>query len=126
MNDDQRAGPVVWCGIIAATCLLLVLLEHTLWLAIPFIFGTILYYILLAPMQRLIRAGVGQDAAALTVGGVFFTALALAAAALFSYVAVPTNRGKARSAIISTAAWPSCATPPACSNANFPSSSRCA
>ena len=35
MKDDRRAGPVVWCGIIAATCLLLVLLEHMLWLAIP-------------------------------------------------------------------------------------------
>ena len=91
MRQEQRAGPVVWCGIIAATCLLLVLLEHTLWLAIPFIFGTILYYILLPPMQRLIRAGVGQDAAALTVGGVFFAMLSLVLVAVFSYVAVPDD-----------------------------------
>jgi hypothetical protein len=34
---EERAGPVVWTGIIAATCLLLVLLEHMLWLALPFI-----------------------------------------------------------------------------------------
>ena len=94
MNDDTRAGPVVWCGIIAATCLLLVLLEHTLWLAIPFIFGTILYYILLAPMQRLIRAGVGQSAAALTVGALFLAALGLALVLLFSYVAVPDQSWK--------------------------------
>jgi len=94
MKDDQRAGPVVWCGIIAVTCLLLVLLEHMLWLAIPFIFGTILYYILLAPMQRLIRAGVGQDAAALTVGGVFFAGLSLVLVVVFSYVAVPDDSWK--------------------------------
>lgn len=95
MNADQRAGPVVWCGIIAVTCLLLILLEHTLWLAIPFIFGTILYYILLAPMQRLIRAGVGQDAAALAVGGGFFTVLSLVLVVVFSYVAVPDDSWKA-------------------------------
>jgi hypothetical protein len=29
----QRAGPVVWSGIIGVTCVLLVLLQHMLWLA---------------------------------------------------------------------------------------------
>jgi hypothetical protein len=32
----ERAGPVVWSGIIGVTCLLLVLLEHMLWLVLPF------------------------------------------------------------------------------------------
>ena len=36
---DERAGPLVWCAIVAATCLLLILLEHTMWLVVPFIFG---------------------------------------------------------------------------------------
>lgn len=90
-DNDQRAGPVVWTGIVLVTCLLLVLLEHTLWLAIPFTFGMILYYILLAPMQRLIRAGVGQDVAALTVGGTFFTLLALALVLGFSWMSVPAD-----------------------------------
>lgn len=89
LSDEQRAGPVVWGGIIAATCLLLVLLEHMLWLAIPFLFGTILYYILLDPMMRMIRAGVGRDVAALTVGGGFFAFLALAGVALASWSAAP-------------------------------------
>lgn len=89
LSDEQRAGPVVWAGIIAATCLLLVLLEHMLWLAIPFLFGTILYYILLDPMMRMIRAGVGRDVAALTVGGGFFAFLALAGVALASWSAAP-------------------------------------
>lgn len=86
---DQRAGPIVWICVIAVTCLLLVALDHTLWLTVPFIFGTVLYYILLAPMQRLIRAGVGQDVAALSVGLMFFCVLALVLAGLSSLITVP-------------------------------------
>lgn len=88
-SDDQLSGPVVWIGIIAVTCLLLVVLEHTLFLTVPFIFGTVLYYILLAPMQRLIRAGFGQDVAALSVGVMFFCVVALVLAGLSSFMAVP-------------------------------------
>ncbi len=95
MNPTQRAGPVVWSGIILVTCLLLILLEHTLWLALPAIFGTVLYYILLGPTQRLIRAGVGQDMAALTVGAVFFAVLSLALVVVFSYIAVPEQSWQA-------------------------------
>ena len=65
---DQHSGPVVWSGIIAATCALLFLLEQMLWLAVPFLLGIILYYILLGPMQRLIRAGVSHNTAAMLVG----------------------------------------------------------
>ncbi|MES2297597.1 MAG: AI-2E family transporter [Pseudomonadota bacterium] len=89
--NEQRSGPVVWSGIIAATCLLLVMLEHMLWLALPFTFGIVLYYILLSPMQRLIRAGVGQDAAALLVGGGFFTVLTLALVLGVSWMSVPKD-----------------------------------
>lgn len=90
-DNDQRAGPVVWSGIIVVTCLLLILLEHMLWLAVPFTFGIILYYILLAPMQRMIRFGFGQDAAALSVGGVFFTLLTLFLVLGFSWMSVPAD-----------------------------------
>ncbi|MBP1205976.1 putative PurR-regulated permease PerM [Duganella sp. 1411] len=77
---QQRAGPVVWCGIIAATCALLFLLQQMLFLAIPFLFGIVLYYILQPPMQRLVRLGVSVNAAIMTVGGVF---LLLLLAAIF-------------------------------------------
>jgi predicted PurR-regulated permease PerM len=90
-QDEQRAGPVVWAGIIAVTCLLLVLVERMLWLAIPFIFGTILYYILLAPMRRLIRLGVDQDLAALAVGGGFFAVLSLAVGVAYSWTSSPDD-----------------------------------
>jgi predicted PurR-regulated permease PerM len=91
VSGEQRAGPFVWTGILAVTCLLLVLLDHMLLLAIPFIFGTVLYYILLAPMQRLIRAGVGHNLAALAVCGGFFAVLSLAVGVAFSWTAGPDD-----------------------------------
>jgi predicted PurR-regulated permease PerM len=89
MIGDERAGPVVWSAIIGATCLLLVLLERALWLVLPFIFGTVLYYILLSPMQRLVRAGVGRGMAALAVCTLFFALLGCAAA--FTWRAGPAD-----------------------------------
>ena len=56
MTGGERAGPVVWTGIIAATCVLLLVVQQLLWLALPFIFGTVLHYILIGPMQRMVRA----------------------------------------------------------------------
>lgn len=90
-EEEQRSGPVVWSCIIAATCVLLFLLEQMLWLAIPFLFGIILYYILLAPVQRLVRAGLGQNQAALIVGGVFFGAVALAGFAAIYWISPPSG-----------------------------------
>jgi predicted PurR-regulated permease PerM len=81
----ERAGPVVWTCIIAVTCLLLMLLEHMLWLVLPFIFGTVMYYILLAPMQHLLRAGFSRNVSTLLVCVLFFGALALAALAALSW-----------------------------------------
>jgi predicted PurR-regulated permease PerM len=78
LPTQQRAGPVVWSGIIAATCVLLFLLQQMLFLAIPFLLGIVLYYILQPPMQRLIRMGVSHNAATLIVGGVFVLLLVIA------------------------------------------------
>ena len=78
MTSQQRAGPVVWCGIIAATCALLFLLQQMLFLAIPFLVGIVLYYILRPPMQRLLRTGMSLNAATLAVCMVFVLVLLLA------------------------------------------------
>ena len=78
MSSQQRAGPVVWCGIIAATCALLFLLQQMLFLAIPFLVGIVLYYILRPPMQRLLRTGMSLNAATLAVCMVFVLVLLLA------------------------------------------------
>jgi predicted PurR-regulated permease PerM len=80
VSRATHSGPAVWAGIIGATCLLLALIEHMLWLVVPFLLAIILYYLLLPPTQRLIRAGVRQDTAALIVGGGFFCAGALVVA----------------------------------------------
>jgi predicted PurR-regulated permease PerM len=77
LPSQQRAGPVVWSGIIAATCGLLFLLQQMLFLAIPFLLGIVLYYILQPPMQRLIRMGMSHNAAALAVGFAFFVVVGL-------------------------------------------------
>jgi predicted PurR-regulated permease PerM len=78
LPNQQRAGPVVWSGIIVATCVLLFLLQQMLFLAIPFLLGIVLYYILQPPMQRLIRMGISSNTAALTVGFAFFVLVSLA------------------------------------------------
>lgn len=85
----ERSGPFVWAGIVLATCVLVALAGHVLWLTIPFILAIVLYYVLLAPTQRLIRAGFAQDTAALAVGGGFFAVLALCVVAAFAWTDAP-------------------------------------
>ncbi|HAT32580.1 MAG TPA: AI-2E family transporter [Janthinobacterium sp.] len=87
----QRSGPVVWSAIIGATCVLLFLLERVLWLAVPFLLAIILYYILLGPMQRLIRAGFGQSAAVLIVVALFFATAILAGIAAVTWIDPPSG-----------------------------------
>ena len=92
MPAQQRSGPVVWSAIIAATCLLLYLMQQVLWLAIPSLFAIILYYILLPPMQRLIRLGIGHNTAALLVGLLFLlVVVAGTLAAVFWDSAAPSE-----------------------------------
>jgi len=86
---DVRSGPFVWTGIIGVTCLLLVLLEHMLWLVLPFILGTVMYYILLGPMQRLLRAGFTRNVSATLVCIVFFGACILLLMAAMTWTAAP-------------------------------------
>ncbi|MYM69637.1 AI-2E family transporter [Pseudoduganella sp. FT55W] len=78
LPTQKRGGPVVWSGIIAATCVLLFLLQQMLFLAIPFLLGIVLYYILQPPTQRLIRMGFSQNGATLVVGAVFLLLVTLA------------------------------------------------
>jgi predicted PurR-regulated permease PerM len=91
----EPAGPVAWAAIVAAACVLLVLLEHTLWLVLPFIFGGVMYYIVLEPMQRLVRYGVGRNVAATLVCALFFTLVALALAGVFSWSVGPEGAWQA-------------------------------
>jgi predicted PurR-regulated permease PerM len=85
MRNEERAGPIAWIGIVATTSVLLLVVQHTLWLVLPFIFGGVMYYILLDPMQRLVRAGFGRNVSAMLVCSVFFTLVILALAGVVSW-----------------------------------------
>ena len=88
---EERAGPVVWTVIVAVTCLLLMLLEHMLWLVLPFIFGTVMYYTLLGPMRRLLRLGFSRSVSSMLVCAVFFGLATLAVAAALSWSSGPAE-----------------------------------
>lgn len=88
---EERAGPVVWTAIIGVTCLLLVLLEHMLWLVLPFIFGTVMYYTLLGPMRRLLRLGFSRNVSSMLVCAVFFGLATLAVVAALSWSSGPAE-----------------------------------
>jgi predicted PurR-regulated permease PerM len=90
---EERAGPVVWTAIVAVTCLLLVLLEHMLWLVLPFIFGTVMYYTLLGPMRRLLRLGFSRSVSSMLVCGIFFSGAALVLAGALSLSDGPEDSG---------------------------------
>ena len=62
-----RSGPLVWCAILAATCLLLFLFQKILWLVVPFLFALIIYYLLFPLQQRLVLGGMSRDASAAAV-----------------------------------------------------------
>lgn len=78
MVPGNRSGPVVWAGIIAATCLLLVVFQKMLWLVVPFLLALIAYYLLQPVMQRLLYRGMSRDAAASLVTLGFLAGLAVA------------------------------------------------
>ena len=71
-----HSGPLAWCAILAATCVLLFLFQKILWLVVPFVCGLIIYYPLFPLQQRLVLRGMSRDASAALVSG---SAFALAA-----------------------------------------------
>lgn len=81
-----RAGPLAWCLIIAATCVLLFLFQKILWLVVPFLFGLIIYYLLFPLQQRLVLRGMSRDGAAAWISTGVFGLVALLAIASFPWV----------------------------------------
>lgn len=81
-----RSGPLVWCSILAATCLLLFLFQKILWLVVPFLFGLIIYYLLFPLQQRLVLGGMSRDSSAALVSGVAFTLAAGGLALMFPWI----------------------------------------
>ena len=80
-----HSGPIVWCAILASTCLLLFLFQKILWLVVPFLFGLIIYYLLFPLQQRLVLAGMSRDASATVVSGGAFVLAAGVMAMMFPW-----------------------------------------
>ncbi|MGH8619198.1 MAG: AI-2E family transporter [Burkholderiales bacterium] len=87
LNSDAGGGPgpIAWAGIFAATCLLLVALNHILWLVVPALMALVLSYALYPPMRRLMYAGVARESAAALVTFVFLLVLLAATLALLAW-----------------------------------------
>ncbi|MBL8492402.1 MAG: AI-2E family transporter [Rhodocyclaceae bacterium] len=81
------SGPVVWTGIIAATCVLLLVLQKILWLVVPFLLALILYYFLYPPVQYLVYRGLSRDGAAAWVTLAFLVLLGTCGALMVPWVA---------------------------------------
>jgi len=82
-----QPGPLVWCAIIAVTCLLLFLFQKILWLVVPFLLGLIIYYMLCPLQQKLVLRGMSHEASAALVAGGAFVAAAGAMALFVSWTA---------------------------------------
>lgn len=78
-------GPIAWAAIFAATCLLLVALNHILWLVVPALMALVLSYALYPPMRRLMYAGLSREGAAALVTSGFLIALMVATLALLAW-----------------------------------------
>jgi predicted PurR-regulated permease PerM len=70
-HPTPGGGPIVWAGILIATCLLLFAFQKILFLVVPFTLALILYYLLVPSMQRLVLAGMDRALAAASVTGLF-------------------------------------------------------
>ena len=81
-----HSGPLAWCAILAATCLLLFLFQKILWLVLPFLFGLLIYYPLFPLQQRLVLRGMSRDASAALVSGSAFALAAVIAIIIFPWL----------------------------------------
>lgn len=77
-NHHNVPGPVTWVGIIAVTCLLLLIFKTILWLVVPFLLALILYYLLAPLAKEMVLAGFSSHLAAITLSGAFLLAIGLA------------------------------------------------
>ena len=67
MNRALASGPIVWLGIIIATCLLLVLFQTVLWLVMPVLLAVVAYYMLSPLVNVAIARGITRARAVFIV-----------------------------------------------------------
>lgn len=73
--NRNTPGPIAWCGIIAATCLLLILFQKILWLVVPFLLALLLHYLLAPLVRRMVLAGFNSDISVALLTGAFLLLL---------------------------------------------------
>lgn len=80
MNSNSRSAfdPVAWVAIIAATLLLLLVFQQTLWLVVPALLALLLYYALYPLVQILVFRGVERGHAVAIVMLAFLVLLGVA------------------------------------------------
>ena len=77
-------GPIVWVGIIATTCLLLLIFQTALWLVVPFFLAVIFYYLLSPAVRWAMGRGLSRSRSVAAVTVVLWTVIGL-----ISLLAVP-------------------------------------
>lgn len=78
MNRALASGPIVWLGIIVATCLLLMVFQTVLWLVVPVMLAIVAYYILSPLVDIGIARGMTRSRAVLGVTLIMSVALVIA------------------------------------------------
>ena len=77
MHRNLASGPIVWLGIIIATCLLLVLFQTVLWLVLPVLLAVVAYYLLSPLVSAAMARGMTRTRAVLIVTVLLTICLAL-------------------------------------------------
>jgi predicted PurR-regulated permease PerM len=67
MHRTLAAGPIVWLGIITATCLLLLVFQTILWMVMPILFAVVFYYLLSPWVNLAISKGMTRSRSVLMV-----------------------------------------------------------
>jgi predicted PurR-regulated permease PerM len=88
------AGPLTWLATFGLTTLLLVSLQHALWLVVPFLLAIVLYYILFPAVRYLSRAGMSHESAAAAVSGLFFVAAVLVMVPFSAWIVANSASGE--------------------------------
>lgn len=92
--DPDSAGPLTWLATFGVTTLLLVSLQHALWLVVPFLLAIVLYYVLFPAVRHVSRAGLSHEAAAAAVSGLFFIAAVLVMVPFSAWIVANSASGE--------------------------------
>ncbi|HEY8118512.1 MAG TPA: AI-2E family transporter [Methylophilaceae bacterium] len=71
LNHREIPGPITWIGIIATTCLSLLIFKKIIWLVVPLLLSLILYYLLAPLAKKMVLSGFSHRFAATTLSGTF-------------------------------------------------------